>query len=73
LLILLSAIALAQLAQVLAVFQVVSVAAPADLVADLEVVPDLGAVVVSVVFLALPPATSAVDQTTMLAIARHKL
>jgi hypothetical protein len=73
LLILLSATALAQLVQVSVVFQRVSVAALVDLVVDMGVRPDLEAAVVLVVFLALPPATSVVDQTTMLVIARHKL
>jgi len=51
---------------------VVSVAALAGLVADTVVVQDSEAVEASVVFLALPLATSAVDRTITLAIARHK-
>lgn len=73
LLILLSAIALAQLAQVSAPFQVVSVAALVDLAADMVVVdPDSAVVAASVVFLALQLATNVVDQTTTPVIARPK-
>lgn len=73
LLILLSATALAQLVQVSAPFQAVSVAALVDLAADMVVVdPDSAVVAASVVFLALQLATSVVDQTTTPAIARPK-
>jgi hypothetical protein len=65
-----SATALAQAHQVLEEFQAVSAVAPVVLVEDMVVVLDSVVVADSAAFLALLPATSVVDQTTMRATAR---
>jgi hypothetical protein len=66
------ATALAQADQVLGESQAVSAVAPEVLVEDMAAVLDSVVVAASAVFLALRPATSAVDPTTMRATARLK-